>query len=95
MLIEDFLEQEALSFDQYEDAAAVQKILIENGYCTMLSREEELWMLNWVWTSAPADRNQVIFISREVYEDEEDRFFKQHPEYWEGEDNVLCRSNRL
>lgn len=86
MLLKKFLEQDGLTFDHYEDAAHVQKILIENGYCTMLSREEHLWILNWVWTSTPADRNEVIFISREVYECEEWEWARAHPEYIEEED---------
>lgn len=81
MLIKNFLEQEALTFDSYASAAEVQKILLENGYCTMMSREEHLWLLNWVWTSTPADRNEVIFINREVYEEEEWNWVKDHPEY--------------
>ena len=81
MLIENFLEQDALTFSTFEEAAAVQKILLENGYCVMMSREEGLWLLNWVWTDHPADRNGVIFINREQYECNEWQWFQNHPEY--------------
>ena len=80
MLIKEYLDSESLVFSTFEEAASVQKILIENGYCVLMSREEHLWVLNWVWTSTPADRNGVIFISREVYEQEEWEWIKQHPE---------------
>lgn len=86
MLLDKYLEQDALAFESYEDAVTVQKILIENGYCTMMSREEHLWLLNWVWTTNFADRNGVIFISREIYECDKDEWFKKHPEYVEEED---------
>ena len=86
MFIKQFLDSDALTFSTFEEAAAVQKILIENGYCVLMSREEHLWLLNWVWTSTPADRNEVIFISREVYEYEEWEWLKKHPEYMEEED---------
>ena len=46
MLLDKYLEQESLTFESYEDAAAVQKILIENGYCTMMSREEHVIFVN-------------------------------------------------
>lgn len=85
MWLEKYLEQDALAFESYEDAAAVQKILLENGYCVMMSREEHLWLLNWVWTERFADRNDVIFISRAQYEYEWDAFEERHPEIkWEG-----------
>ena len=86
MFIKQFLGSDALTFSTFEEAAAVQKILVENGYCVLMSREEHLWLLNWVWTSTPADRNEVIFISREVYESEEWEWLKKHPEYMEEED---------
>lgn len=86
MIIDKFLEQEALVFDSFEDAAEVQKILVKHGYCVMMSREESFWLLNWVWTETPADRNEVIFINREDYEDNEYNWLKEHPEYVGEED---------
>ena len=83
MFLDKFLEQDSLTFESYEDAAAVQKILVENGYCTMMSREEHLWLLNWVWTEKFADRNSVIFVDRAMYEYNEDKWLKKHPEYME------------
>lgn len=80
MLLEKYLEQEALTFHSFEEAAAVQKILLENGYCVMMSREEQLWLLNWVWTERFADRNDVIFINRAQYECDEWEWLQQHPE---------------
>lgn len=85
MFLDKYLEQDSLTFESYEDAAAVQKILIENGYCTMMSREEHLWLLNWVWTEKFADRNGVIFVDRAMYEYNEDKWLKKHPEYTEEE----------
>ena len=83
MFLDKFLEQDSLTFESYEDAAAVQKILVENGYCTMMSREEHLWLLNWVWTEEFADRNGVIFVDRVMYEYNEHEWLKKHPEYTE------------
>lgn len=86
MLLNKFLEQESLTFESYEDATTVQKILIENGYCTMMSREEHLWLLNWVWTEEFANRNGVIFVNRVEYEYNEHEWFRKHPEYVGEED---------
>ena len=85
MWIEDYLDSEALAFDNYEDAAMCIKLLVDNGYCAMLSREEHLWLVNWVWTETPADRNDVIFISRSKYECDMYDWAKKHPGYSEEE----------
>lgn len=39
----------ALLFRTYEAAAEVQKILLENGYCVVFSKEKSLWRLDWAW----------------------------------------------
>ena len=49
----------------------------------MMSREEHLWLLNWVWTEKFADRNGVIFVDRAMYEYNEYEWLKKHPEYTE------------
>ena len=84
MLLKDFLPQDCLTFSTYEEAAAVQKILIDNGYCTMMGREEQLWTLNWIWAEN-ADRNNVIFLERQDYEYYEWQWLQNHPEYQEKE----------
>lgn len=78
MVIEDYLPQQGVGIKNYEDAAAIQKILIDNDYCVMMSREEDLWVLNWVWSENRANRNDVIFISRADYE------FEQYKEQTEN-----------
>lgn len=81
MFIKNFLPQSALTFSTFEQAAAVQKVLLENGYCVLMSREENLWLLNWIWSERGADRNDVIFYDRGEYECEEWAWRENHPEY--------------
>lgn len=52
-----------LTFNRYGDAVSVAKTLMDNGYVVMLSKEEDLFILNWVW-SETADRNDTVFMSR-------------------------------
>lgn len=79
MFIEDYLPQDCLTFNNYDDAVTVQKILLYNGYCTMMGQEEQLITLNWIWADR-ADRNNVIFADRGQYECQEDEWIKHHPE---------------
>ena len=83
MFIEDYLPHESLVVDSYEDACTIQRILLKNGNCVMMSREEALWVLTWIWTETPADRNEVIFIDRSNYECNVWNWTQNHPEYLE------------
>ena len=68
-MIDKYLTDNELVLTEYEDAIEIQRRLINNGYVVMLSREEQFWVLNWIWDSHDtANRNAVIFISREDYE---------------------------
>ena len=85
-----YVPKQEIACGSYEDAAAIQKVLLENGYCVMVSREEQLWIVNYIW-SPTADRNDVIFASREEYEWEEMEWQKAHPEVkWEDEEDQYC-----
>lgn len=53
-----------------EDAMKIAEILTNynNDYCVMISREENLWVVSYLW-SPYSDRNNVVFMSREEFED--------------------------
>lgn len=63
-------------FDTYEAAAKVSYLLLEDGYVVMLSREEGFWCVNWIWTTTPADCNEVVFRNLEELEDEIDKYYE-------------------
>lgn len=66
--VED-LPQDALVVDNVEDAFTIAKILIENNNAVLITREEKLWCINWIWCpNGEANRNDVIFTSKEEYE---------------------------
>lgn len=69
MELKKYLEQSGIAVKSFEDAVIIMKVLIENGNAVMLTQEENLWIVNWVWCdSGFADRNDVIFINRAEYE---------------------------
>ncbi|MBR5938930.1 hypothetical protein IKZ77_00015 [Candidatus Saccharibacteria bacterium] len=44
--------------------------MLSNGnYVVMISREEQLWIVNYLYADN-CDRNDVVFMSREDYEEE-------------------------
>lgn len=60
-----YLENDGISVHSYEDACALAKILLNNSNAVMITTEEELFIVNWVWCeSGYADRNDVVFRDR-------------------------------
>ena len=68
---------EITSYD-YEDIATLVKILLKNNYVCMVSVEDTredgtcLYVLNYIWCSEEANRNQVVFKSFEYEDQDED-----------------------
>lgn len=63
--MDNYLENEGIAVHSYEDACALSKILLDNGNAVMITEEEELFIVNWVWCdSGFPDRNDVVFRNR-------------------------------
>ena len=52
-----------IALDNIEDAFKVTEILIKNDYIVMISKEEDLYIINYIWMDE-CDRNGVIFVER-------------------------------
>ena len=62
-----------LTFKDHDNGFKVVKMLLDEGYVVMLSYEEDLLILNWEWSERGADRNDVVFMRRDEYEEEWDK----------------------
>lgn len=80
-----YLENDELSVDDFKDACTIAEILLKNGNAVMLTTEEDLFIVNWIWCeSGYADRNEVVFRDRasvedEMFEDEENDEKRGYP----------------
>ena len=76
--MDKYLENEGISVHSYEDACSLSKILLDNGNAVMITEEENLFIVNWVWCdSGYPDRNEVVFRNRadvesEMFKDDKD-----------------------
>ena len=62
-------------FKNHERGFKVAKMLLDEGNVVMLSYEEEFLVLNWErCESGYADRNEIVFMRRDEYEELEDIF---------------------
>lgn len=58
-----------IAFETAEAALNTAKNMMEGGsYVVMLSREEDLWILNYEW-SETCNRNDVVFMSCDEFYD--------------------------
>lgn len=57
-----------VSIDNYSDATTVAEILMNNGYVVMLSREEDLYIVNGIWSDT-CNRNDVVFMDTGEFEE--------------------------
>ena len=59
-----------LTFENHENGLKVAEMLLKEDYVVMLSYEEKLLILNYEWSENGADRNDVVFMRRDEYEEE-------------------------
>lgn len=57
-------------FKNYNKGLEVAKALLDEDYVVMLSYEDQLLVLNYEWSERGADRNDVVFMRRDEYEEE-------------------------
>lgn len=55
-----------IAFKSCENCFQVAKILVEEANVVLISREEDLWILNFEY-SERADRNDVVFMSQDEF----------------------------
>ena len=59
-------------FKNHNKGLEVAKALLDEDYVVMLSYEDQFLVLNYEWSEYGADRNNVVFMRRDEYEDELD-----------------------
>lgn len=59
-----------------EAAMKIANILIDEEYCVMLSREEDLYIIDFEYSEF-SDRNNVVFMNREDFEQKFEEIVKE------------------
>lgn len=59
-----------------ESAMKIANILVDEEYCVMLSREEALYIIDFEYSEF-SDRNNVIFMNREDFEQKFEEIIKE------------------
>ena len=59
----------SIAVNNYEDACELSLILLKNDYVTMISREENLYVVSAIWSQGHADRNDVVFMDKYEFEE--------------------------
>ena len=66
-----------IAFHNHDKAIEVAKALINEGYVVLLSADEDLVILNYEWSEHFADRNDVIFMSRNEFDEKYYKIIKE------------------
>ncbi len=59
-----------------EAAMKIANILVDEEYCVMLSKEEDLYIINFEYSEF-SDRNNVVFMNREDFEQKFEEIIKE------------------
>lgn len=65
-----------LTFKDHNRGFDVARLLLNEGYVVMLSYEEDLLIVNYEWSENRADRNDMVFMRRDEYEEEFDEQYE-------------------
>ena len=65
-----------LTFKDHDRGFDVARSLLNEGYVVMLSYEEDLLIVNYEWSENCADRNDIVFMRRDEYEEEFDEQYE-------------------
>jgi hypothetical protein len=63
-----YLTDNEIAVDNLRDASSLITILTSQQYVVMVSREENLYIINYIY-SRNCNRNNVVFQSREIVEE--------------------------
>lgn len=66
----NLIPEKEISVSSLLHAMDLAEILLDEEYVVMISKEEDLFIVNYIWSESDANRNDVVFMSREDYEDE-------------------------
>ena len=72
-------------------ATTLADMLLDEEYVVMISREEDLYIVDYIWSQRGADRNDVVFMDR----DEFDTDFCEIEDEDEEDDFDYCKQQRI
>ena len=87
-----YLADNEIAMHSMEDALELVKLLVTNGYVAAVSVEEQLIIVNYVWTPRFADRNEIVFQNREDLDQILDDSYQQG--YNDGEKDAVIEMKR-
>lgn len=69
-----------IAFHNHDAGLEVAKALLNEGYVVMLSLEESLLIVNYEWSWSNSNRNDMVFIPRDIFDDKYCEIVKEDDE---------------
>lgn len=79
MYITNYLTNNEMALHSIQDALMISEILLNNNYVCMISKEENLFIVNYEWNEL-CDRNGVVFKDRWELEEEIEKLINSDEE---------------
>lgn len=77
----EYIPKTEISIDAYEDAVELARILLKNGYAVLLTSEDDITIINYIWAEGygcnEANRNNVVFCSIEDMHEYEEAIIEE------------------
>ena len=67
--MENYIPNQEIACKHYANALTLAELLLDEGYVVMISKEENLFIVNYIWSERDADRNDVAFVRRDELEE--------------------------
>jgi len=80
-----YLTDNEIAVNSMQDAEILLEILVKNGYATTVSREEQLYIVNFEYAGKYCDRNEVVFMRRDEMEEQIFNYDDDIPKLLPGE----------
>ena len=66
----NLIPEQEIACHSFANAESLAEILLDEGYTVLISKEEKLYIVNYIWSETNANRNDVVFVRRDEYEEE-------------------------
>lgn len=64
-----YITDNEIAVKSFANAETLAELLLDEDYVVMISKEENLYIVNYLWSPNNADRNDVCFMNRDEIEE--------------------------
>ena len=67
--MKNYIPRQEVACKSFVNAETLAELLLDEGYVVLISKEENLYIVNYIWSERNANRNDVAFVRRDELEE--------------------------